>query len=146
MGSVKGKVVVFAALGLIVANVALFLWVRDSAPGCFLTKDEIAGRWGAEGSEQGAEASAAATESFLQGPKEARKQHVRGMLGDHNLYGKSAEEIVSRFGPPDGSSPNAAMPAYALDSLGWNLVFVIGDAYEKKNVVRDVVVWRESCP
>ncbi|MCA2959632.1 MAG: hypothetical protein IOD12_05225 [Silvanigrellales bacterium] len=146
MGSVRGKVVVFAAIAIVVANAALFFWVRESAPGCFLTKDEMAGRWGAEGSGSGAEASAAATLAFALAVPEARTKHVRGMLEDHGLYGKSAEEIIARLGTPDGASPSAGMPAYKLDAQGWSLVFVIGNAFGKTNIVRDIVVWRHSCP
>ena len=141
-GAVKGKVVVLAVGAIIIANAALFFWARDSTPGCFLRKDEIAARWG-EAKPQGAFVDLPA--DFSAAAPSARVALVRSLIDDHSLYGKSAAESFDRLGPSDGLSPDPRMPAYRVGDEGWNVVLVIGNVAEKKDVVRDVVVWKGSC-
>ena len=137
MGRVKGKVVVLAVGAIIAANVALFFWARDSTPGCFLRKDEIAARWG-EAKPQGAYLDLPV--DFRAATPTARVALVRSLINDHSLYGKSAAESFGRLGPSDGLSPDPRMPAYRVGDEGWSVVLVIGNVAEKKDVVRDIAL------
>jgi hypothetical protein len=142
MRGVRGKWVVVGFAGIAVANLALFFWARESTRGCFLTKEEIAGRWG-EAPAQGAPLPT--PEQFRVASAKGREPLVRGLMNEHALYGVVPSVIEERLGPPDGVGPQPGLPAYAVGDDGWNLVFVVGDVKGKVGVVRDVVVWKERC-
>lgn len=131
-------------LGVLALGVTLgiFLWARDSYPGCFLTAEEARKRWGTE--PFSAERFRTATPadrapliwSLLKGPE--GKAFFRGSL----------EEIQNQLGAPDGHFHNRILPAYRIrspvadGSLEWNLAFATND----NGRVRDAMVWRETCP
>lgn len=132
----KGKWFVVVGLVVIAANLALFFWARESYPGCFLTKDEVAARWGA---------APASPEAFRSAPPEGRAALVHGLLSISSLLGKPPSNVEEALGPPDARFVVPEAPAYRIDApgepSGWTLVFAL-----RGGNVREAVVWRKECP
>jgi|GEM_PF-3133284 len=138
------KATLFLGLGLLALGVTtgVFVWARDSYPGCFLTAEEARKRWGTETFSAEVFRTAAPADraplvwSLLKGPE--GKAFLRG----------SMEDIQNQLGTPDGLFHNRSLPAYKIlapaadGALDWNLAF----ASNADGRVVDAMVWRETCP
>jgi hypothetical protein len=145
---VKGRNFVVIVLAILAANVAVFFWARQSHEGCFLTRDEIAGRWGTSPVPQDGAGQEALAREFGGATPADRVRLAHALIESKRLLGKAPADAVALLGPVDGTFSTPGMPAYRLqsppqeDGADWNLVLAVG----KGEIIRDVFVWRPRCP